>query len=147
MNFYGQNVTQDAFTAFPQFFTEQECLPFLIKEQNKHKYYVTPIHIPNLFFDLLHFDSLCIIEDPTENDNRPFQSTRTPTEINMSLDQQEPENTQSILSTQTNQQFSDTNTNRQTQNANTFNVDARTVDTINSPPPQQEIKHKYRRPN
>ena len=57
----------------------------------------------------------------------------------MILDQQEPENTQSVLSTQTNQQFSDTKTNRQTQNTNTFNVDTRSINTINSPPPQQEI--------
>ena len=91
------------------------------------------------FLNLLQFDPLCITEDPTENDNRPFQSTRTPTEINMILDQQEPENTQLLLSTQTNQQFSDTNTKRQTQNTNTFNVDTRTINTINSPPPQQEI--------
>ena len=120
-------------------FTEQECLPFLIREQNKHKYYVNPTTIPNLFLELLQFDPLCITEDLTENDNRPFQSIRTPTEINMILDQQEPENTQSILSTQTNQQFSDTNTNRQIQTTNTFNVDARTINTINSPPPQQEL--------
>ena len=57
----------------------------------------------------------------------------------MILDQQEPENTQSLLSTQTNQQYSDTNTNRQTQDTNTFNVDTRTINTINSPPPQQEV--------
>ena len=31
--------TQDqaAFTAFPNFFTPEECLPFIINEQNKHK--------------------------------------------------------------------------------------------------------------
>ena len=61
---------QTAFNAFPNFFTEQECLPFLIKEQNKHKYYVNPTHIPNLFLDLLQFDPLCITEDQIENDNR-----------------------------------------------------------------------------
>ena len=55
---------QAAFNAFPNFFTEQECLPFLIKEQNKHKYYVNPTHIPNLFLDLLQFDPMCITENP-----------------------------------------------------------------------------------
>ena len=75
---------------------------------------------------------MCTTENPIENDNRPFQYTRTPTEINMILDQQETENTQSLLSTQTNQQYSDTNTNRQTQDTNTFNVDTRTINTINS---------------
>ena len=82
---------------------------------------------------------MCTTENPIENDNRPFQYTRTTTEINMILDQQETENTQSLLSTQTNQQHSDTNTNRQTQDTKTFNVDTRTINTVNSPTPQQEV--------
>ena len=57
----------------------------------------------------------------------------------MVLDQQEAENTNSIISTQTNQQTSDTSTNRQNPDTNTFNVDTRTINTINSPTPQQEI--------
>ena len=48
---------------------------------------------PNLI-DLVQFDPLCITENPTENDNRPFQYTRTQREINMLLDQQQAENTQ-----------------------------------------------------
>ena len=66
---------------------------------------------------------MCTNENPTENDNRPFQYTRTTTDINMVLDQPETENTHSQISTQTNQQTSDTSTNRQNQDTNTFNVD------------------------
>ena len=110
-----------------------------MKGQSEHEYYVNPTYIPNLFLDLLQFDPMCTTENPIENDNRPFRYTRTPTEINMILDQQEPENTQSILSTQTSQQYSDTNTKRQNQDTNTFNVDTRTINTKNSPPPQQEV--------
>ena len=97
-------------------------------------------HTFQTFLDLLQFDPMCTTENPIENNNRPFPSTQEqPTEINMILDQQETENTQSLLSTQTNQQYSDTNTNRQNQDTNTFNVDTRTINTVNSPTPQQEV--------
>ena len=43
----------------------------------------------------VQFDPMCIIENPTEDDNRPFQYTRTSNEINMVLDQQEVENSNS----------------------------------------------------
>ena len=70
---------------------------------------------------------MCINENPNENDNRPFQNTRTTTDINIVLDQQEAENTSSLMSTQTTQQTLSTNTNRQTQDSITFNADTRTI--------------------
>ena len=82
---------------------------------------------------------MCTTENPIENDNRPFQYTRTPTEINMILDQQGNRKNTIIIIIDTNKSTnSDTNTNRQNQDTNTFNVDTRTIITVNSPTPQQE---------
>ena len=64
---------QDALNSFPNFFTEEGCLLFLIKGQFKHKFYVNPTHVANILIQSVHFDSLCITEHPTEDDNRPFQ--------------------------------------------------------------------------
>ena len=98
---------QAAFTSFPIFFTEEECLPFLMKDQNEHEMYKNHLHVPNILFQELQFDPMCIVENPSEDDKRPFQYTRTTNEINMVLDQQEEENSNSVKSTQTNHQTSD----------------------------------------
>ena len=128
-----------AFIAFPSFFTEDECLPFPIKEQYKSKFYVNPLHVANIVIQSIKFDSMSTIENPTEDVNRPFQYTRTTTDSKMVLIQQGMENPNSIIPTQTNQQTSDIITNRQNPNTNTFIATTRTLNTFNSPTPQQEV--------
>ena len=106
INFYGQNVIRLHSMHSQISLQKKNVFLFLIKEQNRHKFYVNPTHIPNILIDLLQFDPMCINENPNENDNRPFQYTRTTTDINIVLDQQEAENTNSLISTQTTQQTS-----------------------------------------
>ena len=101
--------------------------------------YKNPLYVANILIQEVQFDPMYITETPIEDDNRRFQYTRTSNEINMVLDQQEVENSNSVISTQTNQQTSDTSTNRQNPDTNTFIVDTRTINTINSPTLQQEI--------
>ena len=57
-------------------FFSDECLPFIIKDKFKDKFYVNPLYVANTLLQSVLFDPLCITEDPTENDNRPFQYTK-----------------------------------------------------------------------
>ena len=63
---------QPAFTAFPNHFTVDECLPFIISEQNEHPYFHKPQLITKQTLDYRRFDSLLITENDLFADNRPY---------------------------------------------------------------------------
>ena len=63
---------QSAFTAFPNHFTLDECLPFIISEQNEHPYFHKPQSITKQTLDYIHFDPLLITENDLFADNRPY---------------------------------------------------------------------------
>ena len=63
---------QPAFTAFPNHFTADECLPFIISEQNEHPYFHKPQLITKQILDYIRFDPLSITEIDLFADNRPY---------------------------------------------------------------------------
>ena len=63
---------QSAFTAFPNHFTVDECLPFIISEQNDHPYFHKPQLITKQTLDYIRFDPLLITENDLFADNRPY---------------------------------------------------------------------------
>ena len=65
---------QSAFTAFPNHFTVDECLPFIISEQNEHPYFHKPQSITKQTLDYIRFDPLLITENDLFADNRPYQN-------------------------------------------------------------------------
>ena len=62
---------QPAFTAFPNHFTADECLPYIISEQNAHPYFHKPQLITKQTLDYIRFDPLLITENDLFADNRP----------------------------------------------------------------------------
>ena len=65
---------QPAFTAFPNHFTADECLLFIISEQNAHPYFHKPQLITKQTLDYIRFDPLLITENDLFADNRPYHS-------------------------------------------------------------------------
>ena len=63
---------QSAFTEFPDQFTSEECLPFIISEQNEHPYFHKPQKITKQTLDYIRFDPLLITENDLFPDNRPY---------------------------------------------------------------------------
>ena len=63
---------QPAFTAFPNHFTADECLPFIRNEQNEHSYFHKPQLITKQTLDYIRFDPLLITENDLFADNRPY---------------------------------------------------------------------------
>ena len=63
---------QSAFTEFPDHFTLEECLPFIISEQIEHPYFHKPQLITKQTLDYIRFDPLLITENDLFPDNRPY---------------------------------------------------------------------------
>ena len=69
---------QPAFTAFPNHFTADECLPFIISEQNEHLYFHKPQLITKQTLDYIRFDPLLITENDLFADKRPYHYEQNP---------------------------------------------------------------------
>ena len=67
---------QPAFTAFPNYFTLNECLPFIINEQNEHPYFFRPDAIMQHITDRINFDPHLITENNLIDNNRPYHYQR-----------------------------------------------------------------------
>ena len=63
---------QPAFTALPNHFTADECLPFIISEQNEHPYFHKPQIITKHTLDYIRLDPVLITEKDIFADNRPY---------------------------------------------------------------------------
>ena len=63
---------QSALKAFPNHFTVDELLPFIISEQNEHPYFHKPQQITKQTLDYIRFDPLLITEYDLFADNRPY---------------------------------------------------------------------------
>ena len=63
---------QSAFTAFPNHFTVDECLRFIISEQNEHPFFHKPQLITKQTLDYIRFDPLLITENDLFADNRTY---------------------------------------------------------------------------
>ena len=63
---------QPAFTAFPNHFTVDECLPFINSEQNEHPYFHKPQLITKQTLDYIRFDPLINTDNDLFADNRPY---------------------------------------------------------------------------
>ena len=87
---------QPAFTAFPNHFTADECLPFIISEQNEHPYFLKPQSITKQTLDYMRFDHLLITENDIFADNRPYhyeQNSQAQQNLNFEDDTTSNENT------------------------------------------------------
>ena len=67
---------QPAFTAFPTYFTPDECLPFIIIEQNEHPYFFRPDSLIQHNIDRINFDPHLITDNNLLDDNRPYHYQR-----------------------------------------------------------------------
>ena len=67
---------QPAFTAFPTYFTPDECLPFTINEQNEHPYFFRPDSLIQHNIDRINFDPHLITDNNLLDDNRPYHYQR-----------------------------------------------------------------------
>ena len=67
---------QPAFTAFPTYFTPDECLPFIINEQNEHPYFFRPDSIIQHNIDRINFDPHLITDNNLLDDNRAYHYQR-----------------------------------------------------------------------
>ena len=65
---------QSVFTAFPDHYTLEECLPFIISEQNEHPYFHKPQSITKQTLDYIRLDPLLITENDLFADNRPYHN-------------------------------------------------------------------------
>ena len=63
---------QPVSTAFPNHFTADECLPFIIREQYERPYFHKPHFITKQTLDYIRFDPLLITENDIFADNRPY---------------------------------------------------------------------------
>ena len=63
---------QPAFTAFPNYFTPNECLPFIMNEHNEHPYYFRPESIMKHNLDRIKLDPHLITDNNLIDDNRPY---------------------------------------------------------------------------
>ena len=63
---------QPAFTAFPTYFTPDECLSFIINEQNEHLYFFSPDSLIQHNIDRINFDSHSITDNNLLDDNRLY---------------------------------------------------------------------------
>ena len=64
---------QPAFAAFHNHFTADECLPFIINQQNEHPYFFKPDKVTQQTMDLISFDPHLITENNFHDDNRPYR--------------------------------------------------------------------------
>ena len=63
---------QPAFTAFPNYFTQNECLPFIMDKQNEHPYFFRPESIMKHNLDRINLDPHLITDNNLIDDNRPY---------------------------------------------------------------------------
>ena len=63
---------QPALTAFSDHFTADECLPFIIDEQNEHPLFFRPDQINKQNIDLINFDPHLITESNLVAHKRPY---------------------------------------------------------------------------
>ena len=64
---------QPAFTAFTTHFTADECLPFIIHQNNEHPYFFIADKLTKQTIDLISFDPRLITENNLLDDNRPYR--------------------------------------------------------------------------
>ena len=107
---------QPAFTAFPQHFTADDCLPFIISEQNEHPYFNKPEQTTKQTLDLIRFDPQFITENDLIADNRPYhyeQNSQAQQNLLIIVDNNKEENdtnNENILQQQTqNENYNDEN--------------------------------------
>ena len=127
---------QPAFTAFPSHFTADECLPFIISEQNEHPYFHKPQLITKQTLDYIRFDPLLLTENDLFADNRPYHyEQNSQVQQNFNTDNYtEDENTNNENTLQQQNQNENYNDDNQTieNNASEFTTQESTISTQNA---------------
>ena len=129
---------QPAFTAFPNHFTADECLPFIISEHNEHPYFHKPQLITKQTLDYIRFDPLLITENDLFADNRPYhyeQNFQVQQNLNFNTNNYaEDDNTNNENTIQQQNQNENYNDDNQIieNNASEFTTQESTISTQNS---------------
>ena len=129
---------QPAFTAFPNHFTADECLPFIISEQNEHPYFHKPQLITKQTLDYIRFDPLLITENDLFADSRPYhyeQNSQVQQNLNFNTNNYtEDDNTNNENTLQQQNQNENYNDDNQTieNNASEFTTQEYTISTQNA---------------
>ena len=129
---------QPAFTAFPNHFTADECLPFITSEQNEHPYFHKPQLITKQTLDYIRFDPLLITENDLFADNRPYhyeQNSQVQQNLNFNTyNYTEDDNTNNENTLQQQNQNENYNDDNQTieNNASEFTTQESTISTQNA---------------
>ena len=63
---------QSAYINIPQVLTETELLPFIISNTHKHVHYRKLTSFNIIYFELINYDNIFIIEHSETSDNRPY---------------------------------------------------------------------------
>ena len=129
---------QPAFTAFPNHFTADECLPFIISEQNEHPYFHKPQLITKQTLDYIRFDPLLITEKDLFADNRPYhyeQNSQVQQNLNFNTNnytEDDNTNNENILQQQNqNENYNDDNQTIEN-NASELTTQESTISTQNA---------------
>ena len=118
---------QPAFTAFPSYFTPDECLPFIINEQNEHPDFFRPDSIIQYNINRINFDPHLITDNNLIDDNRPYHYQRnTPVQQDLFIN------------------FDDNDRDNETNNENILQQQETNIENI---PQQQNENEKYNEDN
>ena len=130
---------QPAFTAFPDHFTADEWLPFIISKQNEHPYFHKPQQITKQTLDYIRFDPLLITENDLFADNRPYhyeQNSQAQQNLNLNTNNYtEDDNSNNENTLQQQNQKETYNDDNQTieNNASEFTTQESSISTLNAP--------------
>ena len=129
---------QPAFTAFPNHFTADECLQFIISEQNAHPYFHKSQLITKQTLDYIRFDPLLNTENDLFADNRPYhyeQNSQVQQNLNFNTNNYtEDDNTNNENTLQQQNQNENYNDDNQIieNNASEFTTQESTISTHNA---------------
>ena len=129
---------EPAFTAFPNHFTADECLPFIISDQNEHPYFHKPQLITKQTLDYIRFDPLLITDNDLFADNRPYhyeQNSQVQQNLNFNTNNYtEDDNTKNENTLQQQNQNENYNDDNQIieNNASEFTTQESTISTQNA---------------
>ena len=128
---------QPAFTAFPNHFTADESLPFIINKQNEHPYFHKPQLNTKQTLDYIRFEPQLITENDLFADNRPYhyeQNSHVQQNLNFNTynyTEEDITNNENTIQQNQNENYNDDNQIIET-NASEFTTQESTISTNNA---------------
>ena len=128
---------QPAFEAFHNYFTANECLPFIIDKQSEHPYFFKPVAITKQAIYYNSFNSCLITENNFHDDNRPYRYEQNFQEqqkinTNNNYDEDDTNNEEYMLENQNENRNKDM----------TLNINENNTSEYNKTPSNLQLRHK-----